>query len=218
MLYESAYFSLIVQFLTGLIDVWGLKIKVPKEKEIFRDLLKLELGVQTIEFIFYSWMVYNFDKIENVTPYRYLDWMVTTPTMLITLGAYLDNKSYTIINEYLTVNKEFTIKIVVLNLLMLLLGFLGEINILNYNTAIIVGFIPFIYYFKLIYDKYIHTDISDDKKKLFWFFVIIWALYGIVAFLPYQEKNTAYNILDLLSKNTFGIFLVYVLWKNRIIE
>ena len=218
MLYESAYFSLIVQFLTGLIDVWGLKIKVPKEKEIFRDLLKLELGVQSIEFIFYSWMVYNFDKIENVTPYRYLDWMVTTPTMLITLGAYLDNKSYTSINEYLTINKEFTIKIVVLNLLMLLLGFLGEINILNYNTAIIVGFIPFIYYFKLIYDKYIHTDISDDKKKLFWFFVIIWALYGIVAFLPYQEKNTAYNILDLLSKNTFGIFLVYVLWKNRIIE
>ena len=25
---------LIIQFLTGLIDVWGLKIKVPKEKEI----------------------------------------------------------------------------------------------------------------------------------------------------------------------------------------
>ena len=218
MLYESAYFSLIIQFLTGVIDAWGLKIKVPKEKEIFRDLLKLELGVQTIEFIFYSWMVYNFDKIENITQYRYLDWMVTTPTMLITLAAYLDDKSYTSINEYLTVNKEFTIKVVVLNLLMLLLGFLGEINILNYNTAIIVGFIPFIYYFKLIYDKYLHTEISDDKKKLFWFFVIIWALYGIVAFLPYQEKNTAYNILDLLSKNTFGIFLVYVLWKNRIID
>ena len=62
----------------------------------------------------------NFNKIENVTPYRYLDWMVTTPTMLITLAAYLDNKSYTSINEYLTVNKEFTIKVVVLNLLMLL--------------------------------------------------------------------------------------------------
>ena len=36
--------------------------------------------------------------------------------------------------------------------------------------------------------------------------------------IHYQEKNTAYNILDLLSKNTFGIFLVYVLWKNRIID
>ena len=33
MLYESAYFSLIIQFLTGVIDAWGLKIKVPKEKK-----------------------------------------------------------------------------------------------------------------------------------------------------------------------------------------
>lgn len=216
MLYESAYASLGIQFLTGAIDVWGLNIKVPKEKEIFRDLLKVEVGVQGVEFIFYSWMVYNFDKIENITPYRYLDWLVTTPVMLVTLTAYLDNESYDNLSNYVENNKEFVVKIIVLNLIMLLLGLMGELNKINYSMAIILGFIPFVYYFKLIYDKYMMRQISSDKIKLFWFFAIVWTLYGVAAILPYEPKNTAYNILDLVSKNLFGVFLVYVLWTNRI--
>jgi hypothetical protein len=119
---------------------------------------------------------------------------------------------------------------------MLILGLSGELNKLDYKTAIILGFLPFIYYFKLIYDKYmikkvsddknitekvnddkiINEKLSDDKIRLFWFFAIVWTLYGVVAFLPYEQKNTAYNILDLFSKNLFGIFLVYILWSNRI--
>jgi len=95
MLQQSGYISLIIQFITGLIDIWGLHIKVPEDKNIFRDLLKVELGVQTVEFIFYAWMVKNFDKIDNITPYRYIDWSFTTSPMLITLMAYLDNTKKT---------------------------------------------------------------------------------------------------------------------------
>jgi bacteriorhodopsin len=178
--------------------------------------LKVEFGVQSIEFIFYSWMVYNFDKINNITPYRYIDWAITTPTMLVTLLALLDNNKKKSLSDYIKDNKNFVIQIVVLNLIMLLFGFLGETNQIDYKTGIILGFIPFIYYFKLIYDKYINKDISQDKKNMFWFFFIIWSLYGIVAFLPYEQKNTSYNILDLFSKNGFGLFLVYILQKNRI--
>jgi bacteriorhodopsin len=216
MLYDSAYISLIIQLITGLIDTWGLSIKVPKDKEIFRDLLKIELGVQTIEFIFYIWMLYNFDKIKNITPYRYLDWIITTPIMLITLTAYLSNEKYNSLKSYILSDKIFITKIVILNLLMLILGLLGELNKLNYTTAILLGFLPFIYYFKLIYDKFMIKNPSQDKVKLFWFFIIVWTLYGVVAFLPYEEKNISYNILDLFSKNLFGLFLVYILWKNRI--
>ena len=216
MIYETGYISLIIQFLTGAIDVWGLNIKVPDDKKIFRDLLKVELGVQSVEFIFYSWMVYNFDKIDNITPYRYIDWSVTTPTMLLTLIAFLDDGKKENLTDYINDNKDFIIEIVVLNLIMLLFGFLAEINKIDYNTGIILGCIPFIYYFKLIYDKYLNKKISRDKKNIFWFFLIIWSLYGVVAFLPYEQKNSAYNILDLFSKNCFGFFLVYTLWKNRI--
>ncbi len=221
MLVESANISLFIQFLTGVIDAWGLTIKVPEDKKIFRDLLKVELGVQTVEFIFYSWMTQNLDKIDNITPYRYIDWAITTPTMLITLMTFLDEKkknNLNDLNDYIDENKNFITKIVVLNLIMLLFGFLGELKYLDYNTSILIGFILFIYYFKLIYDKYINKEISSDKLKLYWFFLISWSLYGLVAFLPYEQKNTAYNILDLFAKNGFGIFLAYTLWKNRIKE
>ena len=61
--------------------------------------------------------------------------------------------------------------IILVNLLMLLFGFIGELNYIDYNTGLILGFIPFIYYFKLIYDKYIFKGISQDKLILFWYFL-----------------------------------------------
>jgi len=217
MLEISGYYSLGIQFITGLIDMFGLLIKVPDNKLIFRDLLKVELGVQSIEFVFYMWMIYNFKNIKNITPYRYLDWFITTPIMLITFMAYLDNNNYTNINNFVIDNKNFIIKITFLNFLMLLFGLFGELNVLPYILAIFIGFIPFLYYFYLIYDKYYNNkEISQDKKFVFWFFFIFWSLYGISALMKYKTKNIMYNILDLFSKNGFGLFLVYILWKNRI--
>jgi bacteriorhodopsin len=216
MLYNSAYISLVIQFMTGIIDYLGLQINIPKEKNIYKDLLRTELGVQVIEFIFYIWMVLNFNNIKNITPYRYFDWLITTPIMLFTLTAYLDTNNYSSLTEFLRSNKKDTEKIVIANLLMLMFGLLGELNFLNYETAIILGFLPFIYYFKLIWKKYIYNkEVSLDRKVLFYFFAIIWTLYGLAAFLPYELKNISYNILDLFSKNLFGLFLVWVVWKNR---
>jgi hypothetical protein len=81
---------------------------------------------------------------------------------------------------------------------MLLLGLGGEFNYLDYNTAIVLGFLPFVYYFKLIHDKYITEKTSSDKLGSYWFFFIIWSLYGVVAFLSYENKNTAYNIFGFV--------------------
>ena len=215
MLYESAYFSLIIQFIVGLINIYGLNLEIPPDKQIFKDILKLEFGVQLVEFIFYSWMISNFNTITNITPFRYVDWIFTTPTMLITLMSFLDSKKNTDLKEYISKNKSFVIEIVILNVVMILFGLAGELGYIDYNTSIITGFIPFIYYFKLIYDKYINSEITKDKKILYWFFFFIWSLYGIVAFLPYEEKNTSYNILDLFSKNLFSVFLVIYLYKFK---
>ena len=64
MLYESAYFSLIIQFIVGLINIYGLNIDIKDNKKIIKDILKLEFGVQIIEFIFYTWMIINFKLIK----------------------------------------------------------------------------------------------------------------------------------------------------------
>lgn len=211
MLFESAYISLIIQFIVGIINIYGLNIDVPNDKMIFKDILKLEFGVQIIEFIFYGWMIINFNLIQNITPYRYFDWLITTPTMLIALTSYLSNENNTSLQEYISKNKMFIAKMIILNILMLLFGLAGELNYMDYNTAIIAGFIPFIYYFKMIYDKYLINNKENNKIYIYWFFLTIWTIYGIAAFLPYEEKNIAYNILDLFSKNLFSVFLVIII-------
>ena len=87
--YFSLSFSIIIQVLTGIFDIFALSIKVPLAANIIKQLLILELLVQAIEGTFYFWLLYNFNTITNVTPKRYIDWVITTPTMLVTLIIYL---------------------------------------------------------------------------------------------------------------------------------
>jgi bacteriorhodopsin len=212
----SGFISLFIQFVTGIVDIYGLAIKVPKSKIIFRDILKVELGVQFIEFIFYAWMVLNFTKHKNITPFRYFDWFITTPIMLLSLMAYLDSESYDSLITYIKENTRFILEIAGLNILMLFFGFMGELKYIENTTAVLLGFIPFAYYFKRIYDEKIDENTTNDKKGVYWFFLLTWSLYGVSALLSYKNKNVMYNILDLIAKNGFGIFLVYILWINRI--
>ena len=95
---------------------------------------------------------------------------------------------------------------------MLLFGYLGEINLIPVLSGVLLGFIPFLIYYYIIYKKY--AILSNDGLNIFLYFFIIWSLYGIVAVLPYKIKNMCYNILDLFSKNFFGIFLSYLLFTN----
>jgi len=60
MLYESAYFSLIFQFIIGIFNIYGLNIDIPDNKKFFKDILKLEFIVQVIELIFYVWLITSF--------------------------------------------------------------------------------------------------------------------------------------------------------------
>ena len=217
MIYQTAYLSLLIQVVVGIIDFLALNIQIPENKKLFKDLLKLELGVQIVEMIFYVWLVFNFAGIPNITPKRYYDWILTTPTMLITLMAFLDKQHYIGIIDYIKKNKYDITKVLIANMLMLGLGLMGELGYINYQLAILLGFIPFLYYYNLIYNKYIKDkQQSLQKRGLYWFFFVIWSLYGISAFMPYILKNSLYNILDLFAKNITGLFLVYVIWNLKI--
>ena len=220
-IYTSLILSIITQFITGIIEFFFLFIKVPSKFLFLQQMLLLEVIVQFIEGFFYVYWFYNFNNIANITPNRYFDWVITTPTMLITLIFYLvflkyedDNLSHEL-DFFDLFNQEFyTIVIVlVLNWLMLLFGYLGEINFIPVFLGVFLGFIPFLIYYYIIYKKY--AILSDDGLNIFLYFFIIWSLYGIVAVLPYKIKNMFYNILDLFSKNFFGIFLSYLLFVNK---
>jgi bacteriorhodopsin len=220
MIYISGVVSLIVQIIVGIIDYLAIKLKIDPKDEILKDLLRVELIVQVVEFIFYVWLIYYFNKVsKNITPFRYIDWMVTTPLMLISLSAFLkhDGTSGDRLTDFLKKHKDSIVKIVLLNATMLFCGLMGELGYFSTMTAVTLGFIPFVLNFKHIKDTFLPKKDDDKfKKVLLYWFVFFWSLYGVFATMNYQTKNTGYNILDIFAKNFFGVFLAYVISKKSI--
>jgi bacteriorhodopsin len=224
--YITLLISIIVQIITGIIEIGAFFVKVPTMYLLIKQLLIIELVVQIVEGTFYFWLAYNFTKVSNITPKRYIDWVITTPSMLITLMIYLiylnkretnkrvENK----INDlnFVTLFKEnlnIFIPVLLLNWSMLLFGYLGEMKIIPVLLGVFLGFIPFVIYYYIIYVNYVTQTSSGGL--LFWYFFFFWSLYGFVAVLPYYLKNSFYNILDLFAKNFFGIFLSYIIFFEK---
>lgn len=217
-IYRTGILSLIIQIITGVFDYYVLGLTIPASFLLLKNLLWLEFFVQIVEGTFYVWMVTNFSKIADITHFRYYDWFITTPTMLFTYSFYLlylkykeenkeiDKNIYELVQE----NLAILIPVIVLNALMLVFGYLGEIKKMSKYLAAFLGFIPFILMFSIIYTNY--AMFSADGIKTFWYFCGIWSLYGVASVLPYDIKNIMYNILDLFAKNFFGIFLAFILF------
>tara|TARA_Y100000591_G_scaffold269273_1_gene243758 strand:- start:150 stop:554 length:405 start_codon:yes stop_codon:yes gene_type:complete len=121
----------------------------------------------------------------------------------ITLKKFLYDKKYDIF------------KIVVFNGLMLLFGYLGETGIISKYIGIPLGFLFFGLAFKVIYDNYaLKTKIG---YRLFLFVFIVWSIYGIAAMMPIPYKNISYNILDIIAKNFYGLYIYYKILQYRIV-
>ena len=233
-LHLSLKVSVAVQVISAVIQFFPMFMSVPPAYMILKQLLILENIVQVIQGSFYMWLVYNVKSETNITPKRYMDWVITTPIMLITLICYMiflrgNGENHVDIFSILRGNYAIISTIVLLNALMLLFGYLGEKNIIPVTRAILIGFIPFAIYYYIIYVKFVKvndshitgdnpatTNINNTILKLFLYFLFFWSLYGIVGILPYYIKNTIYNILDLFSKNFFGLLLSYLIFTKSI--
>ena len=218
--YNTLILSIVVQVITGIIELVSLFVNV--KVFLIKQLLVLEVIVQLIEGLFYIWLFFNFNEVTNVTPKRYIDWSITTPTMLVQLILYLiylkdkeNGLDVTTLNFFtlLTENSSAISFVLFLNWLMLIFGYLGEVNIIDTLSGVLLGFVPFLIYYYIIYVKYARE--SKDGWKLFWYFFTFWSLYGVVALLPYYIKNALYNILDLFAKNFFGLFLSYIILSKN---
>lgn len=214
--------SIYVQFATLAINLMVSRKNIPREYYIIKELFFLELFVQIIEGLFYIWLAYNFKKISNITPNRYMDWIITTPTMLITLISYLlflqakvtkQTSSLTLTSIFKD-NYKTLVPILSLNWMMLLFGYLGEIKVIPIIYSVLLGFIPFLIYYFMIYKNFVDKDKSVYGYNIFMYFFFFWSLYGVAALMPYYIKNISYNILDLFAKNFFGLFLVYIIYTN----
>lgn len=206
---KSVLLSLLVQITTGLLQLYGLFLNLPEEHHILNSILATETIVQFVEAAFYTWLVYGLYKMKDVTSTRYYDWVITTPMMLlatIVYFKYLESSEVFTFTEFIFENMYNIGLIFAYNWLMLLCGFLGETKKINMHLGIFVGFIFFGLLFKNIYENYTTTE---GAMHLYTFLIIVWSLYGVAAMMSTNLKNLMYNILDIISKNFYGLFIFY---------
>jgi bacteriorhodopsin len=167
-----------------------------------RHIMNIETAVSLVAGIVYGTFLDkmkqpNF-KLNEIIPMRYMDWMITTPLILLAVVLFYNTK----LNS---VDYKCYIIIVILNWLMLLFGYLGESKIISSMKGLLLGF--FFYAAMLLY-MYMYIIPKGCSLAVFIIFAVIWTGYGIAYMLKEEEKNIAYNILDIMSKAVFG----FVLW------
>jgi len=210
---KTTEFSLIVQLITGLFSALGLTVNLDESDKILQKIIGLELIVQIIEFGFYIFFVTNFN-LETLATSRYLDWIISTPTMLFSMAAYFfyeEQKEKNIVEnnllDFTLTHKWPLLEIFFFNFCMLAFGFLGETGTLDRYTALVLGTACFARSFYVLYKEF--ADKSIIGKQLFSILFVIWGLYGVAFMTPVVQKNIGYNILDIIAKNFFGLYLFY---------
>lgn len=217
--------SLSIQLITLLTNLLSLQLPLNPNDTILKDILGLETLVQVIELIFYIWYrTYLLHKTSDVTLFRYYDWFLTTPIMLFTTACYYlyleseeqskgegektDLSIQKIFEEY----KISFLGIFICNALMLLFGFLQEINVLSIVSSSILGYLSLLGSFGILYAEFVKK--VPKKQGLFYFMFGVWSMYGVSAMLSTIPKNIMYNILDIIAKNFYGVFLSYVILEK----
>lgn len=95
---KTIYVSLTAQIIAMVISIAGLGIPIAPQNSILRSILGMESIVQVIESMFYTWFGIFSPKSSSKTDiakYRYYDWFITTPTMLLSTMMYFKHRNET---------------------------------------------------------------------------------------------------------------------------
>lgn len=188
---------------------------VLSKNKLLADILIIESIVNFIATYFYSFFVKDAAsgnvQEENVTVYRYMDWVLTTPFLLTAVMLYA---------EYLNREEDPTRQInwsglivpVLFNWGMLISGYLGETGAISRTAGLVSGFVFFGLLLLTFWNNFI---VSDNSKKIFLYLVISWGLYGVMYMLPTNLKTIGYNLLDLVAKVGFSLFTLGSIFANN---
>jgi bacteriorhodopsin len=175
-----------------------------------RHVLNLETCISVVAGYFYSVFVSQIENFSNkgieidwadISKTRYIDWSITTPMMLLALCLVLAQ------NAKKSVSLKVIGPIVLLNYAMLYIGYAGENKMINKSLSQILGFIPFIIMFAIIFLQFVKSSGSIANYVLYTIYLFVWSLYGFVFMLGEEYKNIAMNILDFTAKCLIGLSL-----------
>ena len=183
-----------------------------------RNIIILEALISTISTTIYYFLDKKIEtNIKNNQPIdwksmavlRYRGWTFSTPLMIIGFLLFLSSTTK------IALTFSTAISCILLDWLMIFIGYLGELDIINRNVALITGFIPLILIFVIMYQVFLQNKFILINYVMYIFFILFWSLYGIGYVWELGGRNYLYNWLDLLSKSGFGfIFAIYFLYKR----
>jgi bacteriorhodopsin len=208
----TTYASILAQLATGAYALRGANADVPPEHDALKLSLDIEMGVQLIELLFYLWLVGHFD-LATMAKTRYKDWAVSTPLMLVSAMLYFSYEksreegrdTTDAVADFFATHTQTIAIVVAANLAMIVAGYAGEVGWLPTRWSLLAGFAAFGTAFHAMWSRL--ASQSKLGRRLFRFIAAVWSLYGVAFVLPAAPKNVAYNLLDVVAKNFFGVFL-----------
>ena len=165
-----------------------------------RHVMNIETTVSLVAGLVYS--IFNemikepMVDLHEITKLRYIDWSITTPLIILVILLFYGGSVHPLASVYGT--------LILLNWGMLLFGYLGEQGTIDKIAGCVLGFVFFL---AMLYTLYSCCIPAKSNHAVFFLFAIIWSFYGIVYFLDEENKNIAYNVLDVISKAVFGVVL-----------
>jgi bacteriorhodopsin len=166
-----------------------------------RHIMNIETAVSIVASIVYG-LFYEQVKtgkydLKAFTHYRYIDWVITTPMIILGLLLFYNQR-------LAAVPYETFGRIVLLDWAMLLAGYMGEIGVIPRMTGFLAGFVAL---FAVFYVMVTYAIPKGSNLSAFYVFAFLWSMYGVAYMQDEETKNLMYNILDVNSKALFGIGL-----------
>lgn len=185
-----------------------------------KNILYLEILICVISSIIYTFLTTKIRDSENkknvldwndFSKKRYFGWIFSTPAMLLVLCIILS------LNADLPIQPFIIGIIIVLDMIMLYIGYSGEEHKMDKMKAMIWGFVPFVVMFGLIFVNYVLPRTNTFNLFLFIAYLIFWATYGLVYLLDDHYKNIVMNGLDFTAKGLIGVIICYFyIWRKYI--
>jgi len=158
---------------------------------------------------------------ETPTVYRYIDWLITVPLLMI--------EFFLILSAITKVPGGVFWRLLIGTTLMLVFGYLGEAGYMDVTVGFVLGMVAWLY---VLYEIFIgeagklnasaaSPAVQSAYNLMRWIVTIGWAIYPVGYFLGYMvgsadsaSLNIVYNLADVLNKIAFGL----IIWNVAVTE
>lgn len=153
---------------------------------------------------------------ETPTVYRYIDWLLTVPLLMI--------EFYLILRAIGVASAGIFWRLLLGTLVMLIPGYLGEAGYMDLTIGFVIGMAGWAYILYEVFmgeaGKAAEANASPAVKYAYgamrWVVTIGWAIYPIGYVLGYMvgaadadTLNIVYNLADVVNKIAFGLLIWY---------